>query len=1477
MSKSVKRILSAVLAAVLLAGMAPAAFAAEGGKPTAPKHPIESDAGQRASNYSPRQPMPPLSLAARVDEANWRFFAEGTPIVVRENGWIISAYDTGGNLLSGETDLFYYDIYGGWESGDHIGDTSVTVESGTLWSVYGGSLAGNLTGDTTVRIEGGEVDSVFGGSGGDAAPSGPDDPPATPAAITGNTSVFISGGSINSYVYGGGYSAPVSGHASVAITGGLFGEYSVVYGGGCNDSVGSASVVFDGVYWMPVAVYGGGQSGIVDGNVTVTIADSFYGGAVYGGGYSADVAGDTYVIVENSEIGSVYGGGENYAYVEGTANVSVVNSTVDTAYGGGNYYGSVGAARLTIGEDAGESGTYGFVAGGGISGMVEEDTRLEIYGGTFGRCVIAGGDDYGNETEGFVVGNTELILHGGTFNDAVYGGGWFAAVGGDTGITIEDGTFNSAVFGGGRYGTVEGETEMTIRGGTFEQPICAGGDAEIAVTGPTSMTIDDGTFLWVFGGGWIADVNGDTEITVNGGTFTTLSGGGCGLGHINGNTSVTVNGGSFGWIYGGGLGDFDTGIGGAVTGNTSVIINDCDNAGYVIGGGSETYAIVGGTANIKLKGGTVTDVFGGGWYANVTGAAVVDVWPEAVCDWVVAAAVDEPNATVGAGSRVNYWQYVSYNANGGTGSVARGEAIIGTAVAAAASTGMTPPTDKVFKEWNTDANGSGDAYAPGASVVVPENGLTLYAVWEDTPDTLVSGITVSGAGGATAISVKGASLQMEASVSPADATDKTVTWSAINGSGSAIISESGLLTAASDGAVTVRATANDGSGVFGELEITISGQRVSVTSVTIGGGAEISETGGTLNLTANVLPADADEAGVRWSVANKDSSLRTARAAIDQSGLLTAQRNGVVVVTASATDGSGASGTLEVIISGQYNTHDLTKMREFLNIAAQPLSARIAVSLFAAGDSNAVILGWDANDPASWDDRASPGVVWTELDGLFYLQSVNLTGTGVAGPLNLAGCAALEEIAVSGNTLTSMDVSNTPNLTRLYASGNQISSFSAESAPELSLIDLSGNPNAPRSAVQDALEAGCLVYTENSAKMSLIWNAEDDELVVRSTGGGHITGVAGITAEGSAYYWLFVHPEQGYEFVRFENHSGINTTSELESANTFYGIKTINGKNMTVTAVFKPINSSSGNGGGGGGSSYTNASLSVSKLTFDTYVKSADYKDISVTLNSGSYTLSAIKNGDYTLKRETDYTVSGNTVTLNATYLATLTVGAHSITFDMSGGTDPKLSLTVTDSAPVEPPPYVNPFTDVAAGAWYYDDVRFVRENGLMNGTAADRFSPELPITRGMIVTILYRHAGERNVDSLNNPFDDVAESQYYADPVKWAAESGIVEGVGTRQFAPDKRITRQDLAVILYRYAACIGAEPPTVRPPQEFTDAAEISGYAGEAVMALYRAGILNGKDGGVFDPRGAASRAESAAMLHRFIQAIGQDSAL
>ena len=180
----------------------------------------------------------------------------------------------------------------------------------------------------------------------------------------------------------------------------------------------------------------------------------------------------------------------------------------------------------------------------------------------------------------------------------------------------------------------------------------------------------------------------------------------------------------------------------------------------------------------------------------------------------------------------------------------------------------------------------------------------------------VSSISVSGQGGSTTISVNNGTLQMSANVLPANATNKTVTWSVINGTGSATINSSGLLQAVSNGTVTVRATANDGSGVFGERLITISNQVIPVTSITVsgqGGSSVISSDNGTLQMSANVLPSNATNKTVSWSVINGTGS-----ATINSSGLLQAVASGTVTVIATANDGSGVQGSLQVTITNQF-------------------------------------------------------------------------------------------------------------------------------------------------------------------------------------------------------------------------------------------------------------------------------------------------------------------------------------------------------------------------------------------------------------------------------------------------------------------------------------------------------------------------------------------------------------------------------
>ena len=183
-----------------------------------------------------------------------------------------------------------------------------------------------------------------------------------------------------------------------------------------------------------------------------------------------------------------------------------------------------------------------------------------------------------------------------------------------------------------------------------------------------------------------------------------------------------------------------------------------------------------------------------------------------------------------------------------------------------------------------------------------------------------------------------------------------------------------------------------------------------------------------------------------------------------------------------------------------------------------------------------------------------------------------------------------------------------------------------------------------------------------------------------------------------------------------------------------------------------------------------------------------------------------------------------------------------------------------------------NPFEDVKESDWFYDDVMFAYTHGLMIGTNTNPmlFSPNMTLSRGMLVTILYRMSGSPEVSGLFNPFDDVAEGTWYTEAVKWAAENGIVNGYGDGLFGPDDEITREQMVTILYRYIQYNGGGFKGMWMfLLDFEDKAEISEWAYEAVCWCVMKGIVIGKPGNVFDPQEYATRAETAAFIVRFIE--------
>lgn len=173
-------------------------------------------------------------------------------------------------------------------------------------------------------------------------------------------------------------------------------------------------------------------------------------------------------------------------------------------------------------------------------------------------------------------------------------------------------------------------------------------------------------------------------------------------------------------------------------------------------------------------------------------------------------------------------------------------------------------------------------------------------------------------------------------------------------------------------------------------------------------------------------------------------------------------------------------------------------------------------------------------------------------------------------------------------------------------------------------------------------------------------------------------------------------------------------------------------------------------------------------------------------------------------------------------------------------------------------------FSDVAADAWYADAAQYVRDNGVMSGTSATAFSPDLTMTRAMLATVLYRAAGSPTVSGTAD-FQDVTADKWYSTPAAWAAANGVVSGYGDGRFGGEDPVTREQMATILWRY----GGSPAPTGTETGFADGGDISAYAVQAVTWARERGMMNGMEGGRFSPKSRATRAQAAVILENFLQ--------
>ena len=312
----------------------------------------------------------------------------------------------------------------------------------------------------------------------------------------------------------------------------------------------------------------------------------------------------------------------------------------------------------------------------------------------------------------------------------------------------------------------------------------------------------------------------------------------------------------------------------------------------------------------------------------------------------------------------------------------------------------------------------------------------------------------------------------------------------------------------------------------------------------------------------------------------------------------------------------------------------------------------------------------------------------------------------------------------------------------------------------------------------------------------------------------------------------------GYTFGGWTTDSGVKFADSNAAETTF----TMIDKAVTVTANWIKA----GGNGGGGTSRYT--------VSFDSNggstVESQRIKKNGTVTEPPAPTKDGFKfDGWYTDKELTDRYNFGSAVNGGFTLYAKWTE---------VGGQTP------------DDGEWANPFDDVKQGDWFYDYVKYAEKNKLMNGTSKTTFEPNSMLSRAMLVTILWRADNSPYVNYAMK-FNDVGESEYYTEAVRWAASEKIVEGVTETEFAPNDNITREQIAVIMHRYAkyknydVSVGENTNIL----SYDDFADISEYAIEAMQYAAGTGLIKGRSASTLNPKDNATRAETAAILERFIE--------
>ena len=702
---------------------------------------------------------------------------------------------------------------------------------------------------------------------------------------------------------------------------------------------------------------------------------------------------------------------------------------------------------------------------------------------------------------------------------------------------------------------------------------------------------------------------------------------------------------------------------------------------------------------------------------------------------------------------------------------------------------------------------------------------------------------------------------LSATVQPENASDKSLEWTSSN-ENVAKVDENGKVTAIGVGEATITATAKDGSGVEASCKVTVPPQLVTriildKTDITLTPGEMDS-------LIAKVSPVLATNGEVTWS--SSDENVATVKhintestlISLEHEGKITAVGPGTATITVAAKDGSGKTATCKITVY------------EKTSITAQPQDAEVT-----EGEPATFSVEASGSEPLTyqWLESTDNGQTWTAID-----DATSAKYQIAATTLEMSGRQYQCIVTGAGGIVTSDAATLTVNpalyTVTVETDGNGTASASSASATAGTMISLSAAPAGGFHFERWEVVSGSVTIADNAFTMpaenvTIRAIFEQDPPVIPSTP-SEPSEPEGPATDGSEG-WTDIQDEitdaDDGDALAIDMNGTTEVPKEIFEA--------VAGKDVDVTFELED------------GVSWT-----VNGTDIPTDADLNDL-DLGVTMDSDGIPVNVINtitgerdSVQMTLAHDGEF---GFTMTLsaplgkeNAGYWANLyhyDEDAEAMSFEVAAEIDDdgnvklpmshasQYAIVIDDHSHAAEEPADLPFTDVNDDDWFSDVVRYVYEQGLMTGTSDREFSPNLTTTRGMIVSIFNRLEGGPTAEAAG--FTDVADGDWYADAVNWAASEGIVAGYEDQTFRPNDPITREQLAAMLMNYAAWKGEDVSARADLSSYNDVASVSSWAAETVQWAVAEGLISGMPGNLLEPQRSATRAQVAAILERFLE--------